>query len=378
MSHVSDRKAPIWPPVWRPFAAGLSLLLFVYSVHAALQDEPPEKSPGFIKCWEYQAAPDLTVNAVADNASVYFFDTENKLNGVDLISGAKIWSTELGGDIVSNLFLADESIFVVTSSAVTAGIEPKAVIWSISRQTGITEWRTEISRSPSAWLGASSGNILVIGSDGVVSALGSAHGELIWRKEIGANVSSDPYFDDTGASMGTSNKQVVSLGIRDGRTEVLWKSEHTPTAVYFNSRSRLLIGDERGNLFSIPVGSDPSWRFKKGARISRVLSNGVDYLLISNDNFVYNMSRGGDVRWKRRLPGRVAGAPLALGETLAVSIVGAGDVYLLDLDDGKISNRIETNDEASAGIAGRTDGKGFAMTGVTRVSYFSSDKCSVK
>ena len=377
MSHLFRPKLPTLETLPWLFSACLFLFLFSSAVHSVPRADTPDKSPVFSKCWDYPATPDLRVSPVSDETSVYFLDNENKLVGVHLNGGTKLWSTDLGGDLASNLLIAGDSIFVVTSVAASSAPGAKAVLWSLSRQTGITDWRTDISPSPYVFLGRSSGSILALGSDGFVAAVGSK-GEVIWKTELGSPLSSEPYFDDVGVAIGTAKNEVLSLAGSDGRRTVLWKSRHAPTAIYLNSRTRVLVGDERGNLFSLPAGASPSWRFRNGARISRVFSNNNGYLAVSDDNFVYNISRSGDVKWKRRLPGRVAGAPLILGDSLVVSVIGAGAVFVLDVRNGKVSNRIETGEDTSVGVAGRPDGEGFVITGVNRLTYFSRAKCPFK
>lgn len=378
MSHLSNRKGLILSVPYRAAAACLSSIVF-FSI--ALPQAPKGASgasPVFSKCWEYKAVPDLKVNAVADAENVYFLDSENKLHGVDITLGTKLWSTDVGGSVISDLLIADDSILVVTGSTATPGVGSKSILWSISRQTGITEWHIDIALSAAVWLGSVGKNVVAVGSDGAASAVDAGKGELTWTAKVGSNVTSDPYFDEIGAAFGIARNEVVRIAGQDGSVRSLWKSKHIPTAVFVDTRGRMLVGDERGNLVSVSADGSRVWSFKNGARISRVLAYGGEYIAASNDNFVYDISRGGDVRWKRRLSGRVAGTPVVLGNNLIVSIVGAGAVYVLDLKNGKISNRVETGDETTAGIAARLNGQGFVMTGVRAVSYFDRGKCPAK
>jgi hypothetical protein len=378
MSHTSRQNVPILGALLRPAAALFALILFAH--FPVVAEDKPDSSTVFTKCWEYGVSPLLEIRPAVDATNAYVAGSENKLIGLSLTGGTKLWSADLGGEVSSDLHLDGDSIFVVTSAT---GVESNSVIWSISKATGITEWRTEIPRSSSFRLGTSLGNIITVGSDGVAAAFGGLKGDLIWRTAVGSAVTSEPHFDDSGILFGTSKNEIVNARAEDGVVEVVWKTPHVPTAIYFNSRSRLVIGDDRGNLYSVQVGGRRSWRFRNGARISHVLAYGDEYVAVSNDNFVYDISRSGDVRWKRRLPGRIAGEPLILGETLAVSIVGTGSVgtgsvYLLDLKNGKVLNRIETSDESSAGLGARPEGTGLVMTSPGKVTYLTRGACSTK
>jgi outer membrane protein assembly factor BamB len=373
MAHLFPRKLSIVNRFPRLLAACFSL----FASPSLISASPPDDSPVFSKCWEYPSAADVTVNPTSDDTNVYFLDNENRLVGVHLHRGTKVWSTELGGDVISNLLVTGESILVVTSVPASASSAAKSILWSLRTETGLTDWRTDISPSPAVTLGRSSGNILALGSDGVVTAVSLGGGPL-WSIQAGSPLSSEPIFDDIGVAFGTEKNEVLNIAGSDGRVDTLWKSQHAPTAVYLNSRTRLLVGDARGNVFSLPGRSNPAWRFRNGARISKVIGNKVGYLAVSDDNFVYNLSRSGDVKWKRRLSGRVAGSPLVLGDALVLSIAGAGTVYVLDLRKGKISNRIDTGEESSIGSAGLPSGEGFVTTAPTGLTYFSRVKCPAK
>src|SRR5687768_14413777 len=57
----------------------------------------------FGRCWDYKVTPNLAVMPVIDSSVVYFIDSENKLLALDAASAGRIWSSELGGEVVSNL-----------------------------------------------------------------------------------------------------------------------------------------------------------------------------------------------------------------------------------------------------------------------------------
>ena len=355
------------------------LLIFATAAPAVYAVSVVDEPQVFNKCWEYQVVPNLGVSSSADAASVYFFDNENKLQGVDLLLGSKIWSSELGGEVVSNLLLIGDSIFVVTNSQ-TDGADAlgKAVLRSVSRHTGITEWRADISTAPIVWLGSVSGNVIAVGSEGSISAFNRGQGKPVWKTDLASGVSSAPHFEAGGVELGTRKNEVIKISLTDGLFQVIWKSKYLPTAVLRDEEGRLLVGDERGNLISVSQDGSRLWRFKNGAQISSVSLHNAEYLAASHDNFVYKLSRSGNVIWKRRLSGRVIDRPLILGDTAIVSILGAGVVYALDLRNGKISNRIETGDEVSLRVAVAANGQGFIIEGPRGLSFFSRNKCPAK
>jgi outer membrane protein assembly factor BamB len=354
-------------------------LLFLSSVAARTAGSLAPSSGVFGKCWEYRSSPNLGTGIAADTSSVYFLDDENKLTGIDLVTGTKTGASDPGGSVASNLLVLNDSILFVTNSQSDASTLPiKSMIQSLSRKTGVTEWSAGIISSSKVWLGSMTGVVVAVGSDGAVAAISSADGKAIWRTDLKSSVSAAPYFRENGIEIATSSGEVVRVAGGDGRVHVRWKVEYLPTAVLVDLRGRLVIGDDRGNLVSVSSNGDEIWSFRNGAQISSAALYGSYYLAASYDNFVYKLSRSGDVKWKRRLSGRVNDGPLVLGDTALISIVGSGSVYLLDLKNGKISNRIDSGgDEVSLRVTTSPDGLGFAIAGPSGISYFSI-KCPVK
>ena len=94
----------------------------------------------FTKCWEYKASPDLATAVTASDSTFYFLDVDRKLEAVDLASATKRWSTELGGEMISNILVGSGGVFVVTVTPPSgeATTPRKAFLRSLSQQTGIT------------------------------------------------------------------------------------------------------------------------------------------------------------------------------------------------------------------------------------------------
>jgi hypothetical protein len=212
-----------------------------------------------------------------------------------------------------------------------------------------------------------------------MSARSRGEGKVIWERELGASVTSSPMFGQKGIALGTESKEIYDIAVVDGSSRLLWKSEHLPTALFADDSGRLVVGDERGNVTAVAANGERSWTFRNGARISSVLIGDSDYLASSNDNFVYKLTRGGNVKWKRRLPGRLAQAPLLLEDVALMSVTGGGGVFVLDLNKGKILDRILTAEDLSFVIgASSANPKNFVVAGPSGVSYFSRGKCSPK
>ena len=343
------------------------------SVRATFADpgRPDDEQELFAKCWEYPASPDLSVTPVADTDRVYFLNVERKLEAVDLQTAVKIWASEIGGDVVSNLFTTENSVLLVTR----AGESDKAVLRSLSKHTGVANWNATVSTSR-ATLGALNGSIVAVDSDGSVTAFHPSNGSQLWHTQLGNKIVGAPHFRSMTVTVATASNEIVDIAI-GGQASVRLKARYLPVALLIEPSDQYLIGDDRGNLVFTAADGDRRWRFKNGARISYLLSYDAEFLVASFDNFLYKISRGGNVEWKRRLTGRVSGKPVVSGDTAVVSIIGDGSVYFVNLDDGKISNRVQVGDE-NTGAAITAAGPTVVISGPQGISLYSRGKCPVK
>ena len=377
MPHQTTHKTSLRSWI-RVFSIAIALLAFLTFATTGADLADTSETNFFNKCWDYKLVPNLSVEMEADQTTVFVPDIENSLHAIDLSTGNKIWSSEVGGNVISNILVVKESIVFATNSPnglpASAG---KTVVRAVSRQTGITLWQADVAASQRIWLGAVNGNAVALGSNGWASSFTSSDGKIVWTSELGLGVTTDPIFHETNLRVGTKTNEVVDIDGQSGKVRKVWKSENVPTAILNDASGRLLVGDDRGNLTAVSADGDRLWNFRNGAQISSVIEYDSEYVVASYDNFIYKLSRGGNVEWKRRLPGRVNSRVAVLGDTAVIAIVGSGTVYGVNLKNGKILNRIESGDEVSATVASNRERTGFVMAGPTGLSYYAS-KCPSK
>jgi outer membrane protein assembly factor BamB len=329
----------------------------------------------FAKCWQYKAAVDVSVQSESDASNVYFVDVDRRLIAVDLHAGAVVWSTDLGGAAISNLLVTHDSVIVATGLS-DAGAGNDAVLRSVSKQTGITNWFLKITNSSNVFIGAVNGTVIVVVPSGTVSAFATSSGELRWSKDLGTNLTTDPYFRASTIYVGTERNEVIAITGSSGDITIAAKTQASPSVVFSDSSGHLLTGDDRGNLVRTSSEGKRVWRFRNGARISAISTYDSEFLATSNDNFVYKLTRGGNVEWKRRLSSRIDGRPLILDNVAVFATVGDGNVYVIDLSNGKIINRFENgeNNPAQAISAGNS----FVMLTAEDLTLFSRASCPSK
>jgi outer membrane protein assembly factor BamB len=324
----------------------------------------------FTKCWEQPAQANLSIAIASDGETAYFVDTERKLIAVDLATGGRTWSSDLAGDPVSNVIVA-HSLVIVASQASAE----KVVLRAVSRSTGITQWSADLPGTASVTLGSLNGKTVALSSNGTANAFQTERGVLIWSRSIGSAVTTEPFFLGKTLIVGTEQKDVLALGMTGGEPSVVTKLGASATAVFSLDGEDILIGDSRGSLQLTTLQGKKEWTFRNGARISSIAGYDSEYLATSHDNFLYKLTRGGNVEWKRRLSARIDKRPIIVGKSIIVSTVGDGSVYVLDAPSGKIVNRIETGEETSVQVA---QGKaGFVIVSTKALLYYTSTGCSV-
>ena len=356
----------------------IALIVFSTTDRATAADPIDEPKP-YSKCWSIDTLPDLSTYGAADNTSLYFFTADGALEAVDQKSGARLWSTDLAGSVVSNLLLTDHAAIFMTAGRSENGAPGKSTLRAVSKQTGITIWSTSVQGAITTTLGSVGDKLAAVNGDGVVSVYSASNGSLVRNQPIGARVVTTPLFASGHIVLGTDANELIAVDVTKGVVTRLLRTSRPPTAVFVDSEGRMLVGDARGNLGFTSAGGDPIWTFKNGAQISFLLPYDAEYLAASFDNFIYKLSRSGGVEWKRRLSGRLSSRPLIIGHDGVISITGDPTVYVLDLSSGKILNQIEIgSDENSSPRVVAAGTNGFAVAGAQGIQFFSREACPQK
>jgi len=325
-------------------------LFFLFSNHIPNAAQGRNGGSGvtaLTKCWEVGIeAPAL--NALAsDNIRVFFGTTTGSVQAIDAKTSGIIWTSELGGEIVSNLAVTDTTIYVVSNPLIskeTAASE--SILRSLNKESGITNWTARLAFSQQFVLGNSQTSIIAIALDGSLNAVGNQQGNIVWKAPSFGMITARPSFSTHGTAFGTGNKQVFVISNDNGR--VLFKSStgFVPTAVSNPSSKALIVGDERGNVILLNTSTGRSgWKFKSGGGISFVSFSNNGVLVASLDNFIYMISTSnGDVVWKRRLPGRVAAGMLVLENFVFALTYSENSAFLIDSRKGEVVDQLIRDD----------------------------------
>lgn len=294
------------------------------------------------RCWAYDTGEKVPLSVAADAGRVLIGSAGAVVESIGP-DGQKLWSTELGGEISSNVLPADVAVFLVTSSSPSdASKAGPGTLRSLSVDTGVTAWTRGIGEAERHFLHRSEARILAVSTNGTIHSIDIATGEVNWKREIAAGFAGRPLFGNTSIIVASTGKQIFVLNKQSGEIESVRRLPHPVTALGISAAGEVIAGDERGNITSLFNGSDKvNWRFKSGGAISSIIETGQGLLAASHDNFVYNLvGRNGNVVWKRRLAGRAAHVIDIEDRYALISSTEDNGAAIVDLTSGKVMGQI--------------------------------------
>jgi outer membrane protein assembly factor BamB len=105
---------------------------------------------------------------------------------------------------------------------------------------------------------------------------------------------------------------------------------------------------------------------------------GSGFLVLSRDNFAYSLSaRNGTLRWKKRLPGRVAHFVVSDGKLL-VSTLDQHGASLVDISTGRLVGQIPFQSDEELVTDPVALDKRFVVATGRAISSFAPGICSIK
>src|SRR5690606_20741985 len=135
--------------------------------------------------WSF-ATPESGLAAVAgDSRMIFMASFSGDVSAVDAVSGEKLWTSELGGTVVSGIAFDEKNVYAATNSG---DADALTAIRTLSRDTGITIWTASIPRSDKVFLLSDADAVIAV-SNVSITRFGSAKGEIQWQKELSAEPS---------------------------------------------------------------------------------------------------------------------------------------------------------------------------------------------
>ena len=336
MHRTSFPKIPIF----------LSFCLFLLTA-AGFGQIKPAGEVAVAKCWAYTTGDDHGMGLASDGSRVFLGLGGGRAEALSL-DGKKMWSSDLGGGIVSNILALESGLFLVTSTVSTdTDKTSSSVLRSLSKETGITNWTFKLPIADRHFIGGFNGSIVIVSNSGVIQSIDAKTGAANWKREIAEGFVAEPVITRVKVLVATTGNQIFGVAMSSGEIESLRKVPFGVTSMGETSASDLVAGDERGNLSSMTSGIEKvRWKFKSGGEISNIITFDDHLLVASHDNFVYFIaSRNGGLVWKKRLSGRVSQLGNIFGEYVFVAGLEEHSAVFTDIASGKVAGQIQFGED---------------------------------
>lgn len=320
------------------------------------------------KCWTFPIG-DEPGRAIATDGTLVYLGTGGAKVAALSLTGKQLWSTELGGEISSNILTSDNGLELVTTTATGTG---GSLLRSLSKETGITIWAVKLPDAERHFLGSNDGSIIAVSGSGTVQAIDAKDGAVRWKRDIAKGFTGEPAFANGHVYVASAGKQIFGISLVSGEIDSMHKTAFGVTALGQSTDGDVIVGDERGNVISLHNGNDkPNWKFKSGGEISSIRGLDGHLLVTSHDNFVYYLSNErGNVVWKKRRSARVLQLGTVLDQYAVISSFEEHGAVLADLEKGKVAGRIVFADDESLAAGPATSGGGiFVLTNAAAYGY---------
>jgi len=322
--------------------------------------------------WSYRSSTTDNRVATSYQGRLFFVSDGGKLNALSS-AGEKVWSSEFGGDVRSNLLVTENGLFFVSSRASDES-RKTAKLHSISKDTGVTNWTVSVDSAERSYLKAFNATIVIVSTSGLVESVDGRSGAVKWTRQIVDGLAGEPAFAATRATIASTSKQIFSVSLETGET-VFMRQVPVNITTLSQIEGATIVGDARGKLAYYSDESEfPSWTFKSGGEVSHIIPIGDNLLVGSHDNFVYLISeRNGGRRWKKRLSGRIAQLVKIDDRYVLIATTGETRAEIVDLSGGKVVAQISFDrgeDISSPPIAG-VNGDLFVLTTEAIYAYQS-------
>ena len=292
------------------------------------------------------------------------------------------WRAELGGEFASDLAIIENGIAIVTNpSRDSAAAGELSTVRLLSKESGVTNWSVRVAYSERYYIGLISSGLAIVSKEGQVTALDRKNGQVQWQTMPLGRTSARPAFSGEIVAVATTDKHLTLVSGQGGKILSRQLTDLVTTAITLLQKEAIAAGDERGNVTLF--GSESSkvaWRFKSGAAVSSVSESEQGLIVTSLDNFVYLISDyNGDVIWKRRLTGRVLDGGTAVNGHFVVFIYGENSAYVIDLDEGKLTDSMDASDrELVNRVPVFVRDRMFALSTTDSVEVYSLGGCDKK
>lgn len=338
------------------------------------------KAP-FNKCWEYMFENTVRRSIASTNGTVYLSEGGGKVRAISAKSGQVLWVTELGGEISTSLAIPKVGLAIVTTRTETpADQAANSTLRLLNFDTGLVRFTIPAKTAGETYLGLSGSHLILTDSVGSISVFDIETGNAAWKLNLGGRVTAAPAYTPLTFAV-ASEKKIDVVSVANGAVTATIKTDQPVTSLEIRENEMIVAGDDRGYVTNFRDNSGAVWwRFKSGARIGTITETKEGILVGSFDNFLYMISKySGDVKWKRRMEGRLVNEPFVSGDVAFTSVSVEETAAMIDLDNGKIIEQIGLGENRYAITAPvLTEGSILVFSVPEALIAFSNSGCTTK
>lgn len=207
--------------------------------------------------------------SLSPDGNVLYFGSESSVFfALDARNGDLKWHAETGYEDIQTPAISPDGKVVYTCSQ---NLNPSySNLYAWYTQDGSVAWQVDIAESECNGLSLSaSGDVLYVGADGVVKAVNTSHGAVLWASapcEAGSSVFTKPVPAGGAVYVGCSrdDSSVYKLHATDGK--IVWSfatGDNIDGAPHVGASGELVyVGSWDGNLYALTTdGGQKKWEF---------------------------------------------------------------------------------------------------------------------
>lgn len=327
----------------------IPMLFFEGFASLKITAQPPTSPRGdsqpFVKCREIKN--NRIDQFASDNQFLILSETDGNIRQINRPDYTQNWNIQIGSKLESIPYLKKTDILLLSSNEESKTGKNQAIIRQIDSLTGVTSWITHLEPFAQFLLiqKGNTENITLISEKLNVRQIDSKNGKTLWSVDLKEQIRTYTSSEDLLFILSTDDN-LFQLRLSDGTiiSEDKIRLKNISNMSYKNGS--LLLGNGKGVLYELSENSKAEKKlFRTGGKISSIINNGDDLLVVSNDNFIYYFSTEKKrVLWKKRLSGRVILKPVIFQDLIFTTTPVEPVIYIFSVTDGALINRINLDD----------------------------------